>query len=292
MSNLAEINIDEIDTTGRLRPVDVDYVNALAGSIAELGLQSPIKLRWKDDDGYALVFGMHRLEAMKTLGWSVLERDIHYVVESLTVEQARVAEIDENLFRHDLNPLDRAIFLAERKHIYEQMHPETAQGKAKKPKNGKSQTLRAFLPPRFSLDAANKIGMSERSIQLAIDLANRLDPAALEALRKTPIIHNQAALQKFAEETPENQRLIAAKMAADGVASLQEAKVSLKLAEPVKVHPAKRDFLNLIYLWQKADKSSRAGFMEFVELERRGKAKDETAFEIARRIFPNEENGQ
>ena len=292
MSNLTEINIDEIDTTGRLRPVDVDYVNALAVSIDERGLGSPIKLRWKHDGGLALVFGMHRLEAMKTLGWMILQRDVHYMVGVFTEEEARLDEIDENLFRRELNPLDRALAFAERKRIYEKMYPETVHGGDRKGKKIKSQTLRLVLPPRFTLETARKIGMSERSIQLAIDLANRLDPVALEALRKTPLANNQAALQKFAEETPENQRLIAAKMAADGVASLQEAKVSLKLAEPVKVHPAKRDFLNLIYLWQKADKSSRAGFMEFVELERRGKAKDETAFEIARRIFPNEENGQ
>eukprot|EP01037_Dinobryon_pediforme_P007633 gene7633-7697_t len=259
------ININEIDTRGRLRPADPAYVEALAASIEERGLDQMIKLRPIEGGNYALVYGMHRLEAMKLLGWAEIEKDRHFTVESLTNEAARLAEIDENLMRRELTALDRAIFLLERKRVYENMHPETAHGKAPKGKAKKElQSLQLFLPPRFTVDAANKVGLSSRSIHLAVEIANRLDPAALDALRKTPLVDNQAALQKFAEETPENQRAIAAKMAGENISSLQDAKISLGLAHNNRVDPEARRLVMLMSTWDASGELTRKAFLDHI----------------------------
>jgi sulfiredoxin len=62
------IKIDEIYVPAAKRtPLDADKVQALAESIAENGLQSPILLR-PDKERYVLVSGLHRLEACKALG--------------------------------------------------------------------------------------------------------------------------------------------------------------------------------------------------------------------------------
>ena len=62
------IKIDEIYIPAAKRaPIDADKVQALAESIAENGLQSPILLR-PDKERYVLVSGLHRLEACKALG--------------------------------------------------------------------------------------------------------------------------------------------------------------------------------------------------------------------------------
>jgi len=62
------IKIDEIYVPAAKRtPIDADKVQALAESIAENGLQSPILLR-PDKERYVLVSGLHRLEACKALG--------------------------------------------------------------------------------------------------------------------------------------------------------------------------------------------------------------------------------
>jgi ParB/RepB/Spo0J family partition protein len=62
------IKIDEIYVPAAKRaPIDAEKVQALAESIAENGLQSPILLR-PDKERYVLVSGLHRLEACKALG--------------------------------------------------------------------------------------------------------------------------------------------------------------------------------------------------------------------------------
>jgi len=62
------VKIDEIYVPAAKRtPLDAEKVQALAESIAENGLQSPILLR-PDKERYVLVSGLHRLEACKALG--------------------------------------------------------------------------------------------------------------------------------------------------------------------------------------------------------------------------------
>jgi sulfiredoxin len=62
------VKIDEIYIPAAKRgPIDADKVQAIAESIAENGLQSPILVR-PDKERYVLVSGLHRLEACKALG--------------------------------------------------------------------------------------------------------------------------------------------------------------------------------------------------------------------------------
>jgi ParB/RepB/Spo0J family partition protein len=62
------VKIDEIYIPAAKRgPIDADKVQAIAESIVENGLQSPILVR-PDKERYVLVSGLHRLEACKALG--------------------------------------------------------------------------------------------------------------------------------------------------------------------------------------------------------------------------------
>ena len=70
------IPIEEIYVPAARRgPIDADKVNALAESIAENGLQSPILVR-PDKARYVLVSGLHRLEACKALGETTIKVNI------------------------------------------------------------------------------------------------------------------------------------------------------------------------------------------------------------------------
>ena len=64
-----------------LRDVDEAVVEQLAGSIRASGLLQPIMVK-PTGDGYELVFGLHRLEACKRLGWKKPQ-------PSLSISQAR-----------------------------------------------------------------------------------------------------------------------------------------------------------------------------------------------------------
>jgi ParB/RepB/Spo0J family partition protein len=62
------VKIDEIYIPAAKRgPIDAEKVQAIAESIAEVGMQSPILVR-PDKQRYVLVSGLHRLEACKALG--------------------------------------------------------------------------------------------------------------------------------------------------------------------------------------------------------------------------------
>lgn len=62
------VRLDEIYVPVRLRPtVDQAKVKALAEDILNKGLLSPIQVR-RDKGRFVLVTGLHRLEALRSLG--------------------------------------------------------------------------------------------------------------------------------------------------------------------------------------------------------------------------------
>jgi sulfiredoxin len=62
------ISIDEIYVPMRLRQsLDPTRIEPLAEDILEHGQKTPIQVR-RDTDRYVLVTGLHRLEAMRSLG--------------------------------------------------------------------------------------------------------------------------------------------------------------------------------------------------------------------------------
>ncbi len=68
---------------------------------------------------YEIVAGLHRLAAVKLLGWKAIEATL-VVLEGL---RAELAEIDENLIRNELTALERADTLLHRKKLYEAKQP-------------------------------------------------------------------------------------------------------------------------------------------------------------------------
>jgi ParB family chromosome partitioning protein len=224
------LEIAAIDVVDRLRPVDPALVEALAASIAENGQLQAITVRPADDEGNraVLVAGAHRLAAMALLG----RETIRARWMGADAAAARLVEIDENLIRAELTALDRAIFLAERKFIYEKMHPEAAHGgdrRSRKAPVGQVANLATWS--RFSKDAAAKVGLSERSIQRAVELAAALDPAAIALLRGSKLTDNAAQLKALAGLSPERQRAVAQAIAG-GAASVKAARLTLGEAQP------------------------------------------------------------
>lgn len=72
------------------------------------------------------------------------------------------------MIRNELSAAERAIHIAQRKKLYEQMQPETKNGKhpnrAKQHRKPEDRQV-GDLPDRFTADTAVKTGTSERAIQ-------------------------------------------------------------------------------------------------------------------------------
>lgn len=222
------VDLDAVLVPERLRPLDPAHVEQISASMAEIGQQQPIAVveRLDDRDGevrLVLVAGYHRLAAAQRLGWDTIDA---CVIDASPAE-ARIIEIDENLCRRELSMLDRALFMAERKRIWEELHPETAHGKAKKPKDGKVANLATFA--RFSKEAAKKTGLSERAIRRATSLASRLFPEARDLLRLSPLADNQGQLELLAQLPAEEQIAVARALVEGKAKTIAAARVAAGL---------------------------------------------------------------
>jgi ParB family chromosome partitioning protein len=211
-----------IDATGRLRPVDEAHAQMIAASLNETGLIQPVVVRAAPDgNGLKLVVGGHRLRAAEINVWD----EIAAILIECTDDEARQIEIDENLARRELTVLERAEFLAERKRIYEVLHPETANGKAKKPKTDKAKVANLATFARFSKDAARSTGLGERTVQRACELAAALSPEVITLIRGTKLANNQAQLQALAALDPADQVTVAGLIAANAASNVAKARV-------------------------------------------------------------------
>jgi ParB family chromosome partitioning protein len=205
--DMQSIPIASIRIENRLRSLDSAKVAELAASIAEIGLLQPIGIR---PDG-TLVYGYHRLEACKQLGWT----EIPAVVVDGDDLHAELAEISENLIRNELTLLERAEHLARMRAVYEQLYPN-ARGVGRPAKNS------ATVAP-FSEWAAAQTGLAQRTIQHYVQLAESLAPEVRDAIRRTPIANDGAELKSLASLEPSKQRAVAELIASRAVSSVREA---------------------------------------------------------------------
>jgi ParB-like chromosome segregation protein Spo0J len=103
-----ELLVDEIVVCDRLRALNRDAVEQLKLSIANIGLQTPISVRFCKD-GWKLIAGHHRLEACIELGWTKI------AVREVQDDEvgARLWEISENLHRAELTLFERSAHIVE-----------------------------------------------------------------------------------------------------------------------------------------------------------------------------------
>jgi ParB family chromosome partitioning protein len=257
---LHQITVAQIDFGTRLRQVSEDHAALLAANIAEVGrLRSPIEVRkTRKADQYTLIAGGHRLRAVQSLGWA----EIDAFVFDLTDDEARLAEIDENLIRHELNPLDRAVFLAERKELYLRLHPETAAGTAgAEAKHGRATDIMSF-----AADTAERCGLTERSIRRAVAIAVGLKAGARARIAGTWLAAKQGELLALTRASESEQhKALDLLLATPAQAKTVEA--ALKMVRGV-VETAKSEddveFEKLVKAWLRASGPVRRRFLDEV----------------------------
>lgn len=262
----AKLALGRIAIIDRLRPIDEDWVAVLMSSMDDRGQDVPIIVRpmppVKGAD-HALVAGLHRLTAAERLGWSEIDVDIR----PLDDDAARLAEIDENLMRRELSALDRGVFMRERKLVWDRLHPDAAKPG---PKAGgsvadrSSQPLRQFAQ-RFTADAAERTGFSERSIQLAVTVG-RLPAEVRDVLRGTPIEHSTTKLVQLVAEEGDNQIAVARLLAAGEAKTIADAKARLGLTapKPAREPDPEAPYKLLTNAWVTADAETQRRFIRML----------------------------
>jgi ParB-like chromosome segregation protein Spo0J len=185
------IPINDIKIAGERRPLNKKKVRTLAKSIHRLGLRNPITV-WRNEDGGAdLVAGLHRLEAVKSLG----RKKIETIVMEGSKTQVRMWTIAENLHRHGLTKLERAESIDEWKRLLKKLKVDGAVSGpgGRQPKDqGINKTAKALNLSREDVRRSEKVAkICKRAKRLAA---------------KKGLDNNQAALLKVAaESTPDAQ---------------------------------------------------------------------------------------
>ena len=163
-----------------------------------------------------LVSGAHRLEACKRLG---LEK-IPATVVSLDELHARLAEIDENLCRNDLSPLERAEHGAERERIIAAAGQRATSGGDGRPK--KTPDTVSGDTKKTTAEIGAEMGVSGRTVQRDAKIA-AIPRGIRDAIRNTPVADSTTQLLELAKQTPERQQAIVEKIASGEASSVSEA---------------------------------------------------------------------
>lgn len=175
------VRVDEIEVIERLRPVSEAAVESLLASIDQLGvMKDPIHVRKRKDNRLVLIAGAHRLEAARRLGWETVQAKVW---TDVTDDWARLMEVDDNIAGAELSPLDTAVFLAERKRIYEKLHPETKRGVAGALGRWDATDTMSVA---FVKATAEKFGLSERHVRRIAQAGTTLAPDERRRLRSAP----------------------------------------------------------------------------------------------------------
>ncbi len=203
MSELLELKLASIEVgTDRAREIDPAWVEGLAGSIREQGLMQPITV-YADDDGYHLIAGHHRLEAFRLLGRETIPAMMQ---GAMTADEAKLAEVMENLCRNELIALDRCRHLFDLKQVWERLHPETAHGKASPKSQDLALSSEAGEIFGFARATAEKIGLGLSTIKADVKIWTGLAPAVRIRLVGTDTATKRTEL-KALSELPVNKQV-------------------------------------------------------------------------------------
>lgn len=241
--------------------IDEDWVDFLSVLMEDVGLRTPLWVQDADETGlHQLIAGAHRLAAAIRLGWTEIRADV-FSVDGI---DARMLEIDENLFRRELSPLDRSVFLAERKALYEAKYPETKRGGDRK--SDQSDNL-VSLVPSFADATALKLGVDARTVFRAIARAEKIAPDVRKKIATTWIASKGAMLDALIRLDPDVQRkVVDALLREGGPKNVAAALVELNGA-PIEENAEDAGYLALVKAWRRAGARGRDAFIEFLRGE-------------------------
>ena len=217
-----KVKISNIKINPGRRDTQQRNVEELARSIAAVGLMNPITITQDN----TLIAGLHRLEAVKLLGWT----EIECVVSEADGLQAELAEIDENFVRAGLSHRELGDLLLRRKELYEAIHPETRQGQ-RNGQTAKNANFSLLETKSFAQDTADKLGVSKRTVEQLVQTARDLTPEAKKTIRDAGDKITKGAALKISRLPPDQQ---------------EEAAAVLTIAPPAKKKPDTADLESLL----------------------------------------------
>lgn len=294
---IVSVETDAIVLGDRLRPVDQVWARALGELMLREGQRTPIDIcrsadgtRWEIAGG-----GGHRLTGAQIVGIEHLKAIVH----SADADERRRREIAENLHRRDLDPVERAAFVAEAVAIQKRragVAPErsgrSASANVRWQKALKDEAHNANDIVSFAYgwtqEVADALGFNKRTIERDLLLYRRLAPSLVARLREQrhPILANASQLRALAKlDEAEQVSIVDQLTAAEPAKSVSEAQARMRGANRVANDPAAKNLSAFLGAFSRMSLTEKKGALH----ELRGllpagyqlvQAKPETAPEV------------
>ncbi len=256
---LRRVRLADFRTPDRLRPVSPSGVQAILASVEEIGrIKDPIHVRQKKD-GLVLLAGGHRLAAYAELGIGEAEA---WVWSGITDDHARLIEIDDNLAGAEMCALDTAVFLAERKRIYERLHPETKRGVAGALARHSATDMMSVAS--FVAATAEKFGLSDRHVRRLVEAGEKLgvDSARLRRAPRPVTLKDLIEIGKT--EVTERYAIVDALIEGKAKSASEARRLWMakeKGQEAAQKDPVESAFNGLMKAWTRAPMAARKRFL-------------------------------
>lgn len=256
------IALADVKASERLRPVSQAGVQSILASVAEIGrIKDPIHVR-KSKKGLTLLAGGHRMAAYAEMGVTEAEA---WVWTGITDDHARLIEIDDNLAGAEMGPLDTAVFLAERKRVYERLHPETKAATGAELVARRWNTADTMSVASFAKVTAEKFGISERHVRRLVEAGQKLgvDSARLRNIPRPITLKDLIEISKVGQ--PAERYAIVDALRKGKAKSAAEARRVWAAKErggeaPVK-DPVEEAFITLSKAWARAPMAAKKRFL-------------------------------
>ena len=179
--------------------------------------------------------GYHRYLALRELGWE----EVPVVVVDLDALRAELATLDENIVRYELSELERAEMEARRREIYETLYPLARYGarrnivrvergglnqdddggedlaeivSARYESDSVNDDESADLPPPYTQYAAEREGVTDRTVRNRLRIAEKLHPEVRDYIRGAPLADDQRGLLRLTRLEDSELQLAAARL--------------------------------------------------------------------------------
>lgn len=262
IQSITELPVDDIQMGTRLRPVSKAGVEAIKASITELGvMKDAIHVRKHKRGGkIELLAGAHRLTVAQELDWPTIK----VVCWDCNDNFARLMEIDDNLAGAELTALDTAVFLAERKRVYEKLHPEAKHGGDRRSASFQTDMMSVRS---FAEATAEKFGLTDRHVRRMVSAGSVLTGGDAHRLRSSgrPVTLNDLTELAKIGDVSERYRVI--DLLAEGkVKSAKDARKTWASEQNRGVTPpmnnTEKTWQRLQDAWKRASKAGRVTFLE------------------------------
>jgi hypothetical protein len=264
------IRTDEIDRGDRLREIDQVWGLALGGLMAKDGQQTPIQVcRLPGRNSWTLVVGAHRHFGAEAVGIAYLKAEI----VSAERDSRRLREIVENLHRRDLDPIDRAAFMAELVALKRaQAGLASASQRAGSVPDKWKQAVNAEADETLETisnvygwteEIGAQLGFTGRTVRNDLMLYRRLAPSIVQALREArhPVAGNASQLRALAKLEEGKQRRVALRLTHHDARTVAEAIAQLEGGKPKPDAETKR-LSAFVGAWQRMSVAERRGALE------------------------------